>query len=97
MSMRYQVHTHASGEQGIYVNAYLVETANGVVAVDAALTVSESRTLRAKLDALGERYRVGLTFNATNLTNRANYGGYSGNLRSPDFREPTLVALGLSA
>jgi glyoxylase-like metal-dependent hydrolase (beta-lactamase superfamily II) len=52
MSMRYQVHTHASGEQGIYVNAYLVETANGVVAVDAALTVSESRTLRAKLDAL---------------------------------------------
>ena len=54
MSMHYQVHTHGSGEQGIYVNAYLVETANGVVAVDAALTVSESRTLRAKLDALSK-------------------------------------------
>ena len=48
MSMRYQVHTHASGEHGIYVNAYLVETANGVVAVDAALTVSESISANAK-------------------------------------------------
>jgi hypothetical protein len=38
------------------------------------------------------RYRVGLTFNAANLTNRNNYGGYSGNLRSPDFMNATMVA-----
>jgi len=37
------------------------------------------------------RYRVGLSFNASNLTNRANYGGYSGKMTSPDFQQPTLV------
>jgi hypothetical protein len=36
------------------------------------------------------RYRVSLTFNASNLTNRANFGGYSGNLNS-HFGQPTLV------
>lgn len=38
------------------------------------------------------RYRVALNVSATNLTNRANYGGYSGNMESPDFLHPTLVA-----
>jgi hypothetical protein len=37
------------------------------------------------------RYRVGLSLNATNLTNRANYGGYSGNMASDDFMAPTMV------
>jgi hypothetical protein len=37
------------------------------------------------------RYRVGFSVNATNLTNRANYGGYSGNLTSPYFMKPTMV------
>ena len=41
--------------------------------------------------AQARRYRVGLTFSATNLTNHANYGGYSGNSASPDFQHPTLV------
>jgi hypothetical protein len=36
------------------------------------------------------RYRVSLTFNASNLTNRANFGGYSGN-RNANFGQPTLV------
>lgn len=48
------IHTHASGEGGILANAYLVETANGVVAIDALLTRSESRDLRSQVDALGK-------------------------------------------
>jgi glyoxylase-like metal-dependent hydrolase (beta-lactamase superfamily II) len=48
------IHTHASGEAGICANAYLVETDHGVVAVDATLTVSESKSLRAKIDALNK-------------------------------------------
>ena len=47
-----KIHTHASGEEGLAVNAYLVETENGAVAVDATLTVSEVRAFRAELEAL---------------------------------------------
>ena len=47
-----KIHTHASGEEGLTVNAYLVETENGAVAVDATLTVSEARAFRAELEAL---------------------------------------------
>jgi len=49
-----KIHAHASGEGGIFANAYLVETDHGVVAVDATLTVSESRAFRAMLDAPGK-------------------------------------------
>jgi glyoxylase-like metal-dependent hydrolase (beta-lactamase superfamily II) len=48
------IHVHASGEGGIFSNAYLVESDHGVVAVDATLTVSESKALRARLDRLGK-------------------------------------------
>ena len=48
------VHTHASSEAALVANAYLIETGNGVVAVDGALTVSESRAFRARADALGK-------------------------------------------
>jgi glyoxylase-like metal-dependent hydrolase (beta-lactamase superfamily II) len=48
------IHRHASGEGGIFVNAYLVETQNGVVAVDATLSESESKAFRAELEALGK-------------------------------------------
>ncbi len=37
------------------------------------------------------RYRVSLNLNASNLTNHRNFGGFSGNLRSADFGQPTLV------
>jgi glyoxylase-like metal-dependent hydrolase (beta-lactamase superfamily II) len=37
------VHTHACGEGGIFVNAYLLETPRGVVAVDSTLTETESK------------------------------------------------------
>lgn len=46
------VHTHASGEGGIFVNSYLIETSAGVVAVDATLTETESKQLRKELESL---------------------------------------------
>jgi glyoxylase-like metal-dependent hydrolase (beta-lactamase superfamily II) len=49
-----KIHAHVSGEAGILSTAYLVESAHGVVAVDATLTHTESRALRARLDALGK-------------------------------------------
>jgi glyoxylase-like metal-dependent hydrolase (beta-lactamase superfamily II) len=48
------VHTHASGEGGIFANAYLIETPAGVVAVDATLSESESRALREERERLGK-------------------------------------------
>ncbi|HET7539860.1 MAG TPA: MBL fold metallo-hydrolase [Polyangiaceae bacterium] len=49
-----RIHTHACGEGGIFVNAYLIETANGVVAVDATLSESESKAFRRELESLGK-------------------------------------------
>ncbi|RPH70942.1 MAG: MBL fold metallo-hydrolase, partial [Myxococcaceae bacterium] len=46
------VHVHASGEGGIFVNAFLVETRGGVVAVDSTLTETESRAFRQELESL---------------------------------------------
>ena len=43
-----------SGEGGIFANAYLIETVNGVVAIDSTLTVNESKALRASLDSLNK-------------------------------------------
>jgi glyoxylase-like metal-dependent hydrolase (beta-lactamase superfamily II) len=47
-----KIHTYTSGEQGIFANAYIIETQNGLVAVDATLTVSESRSLKKRIDSL---------------------------------------------
>jgi hypothetical protein len=38
------------------------------------------------------RYRIGFFVQAQNLTNRANYTGYSGTMTSPFFLQPTAVA-----
>jgi glyoxylase-like metal-dependent hydrolase (beta-lactamase superfamily II) len=46
------VHRYRSDDGDTPVNAYLVEGAEGVVAVDATLTVSGGRGLRARADAL---------------------------------------------
>jgi glyoxylase-like metal-dependent hydrolase (beta-lactamase superfamily II) len=46
------VHTYRSGESGLFVNSYLVEGAEGVVAIDAPLLLSDGRAFRARLDAL---------------------------------------------
>jgi glyoxylase-like metal-dependent hydrolase (beta-lactamase superfamily II) len=48
------IHVHASGEGGIFANAYLAETERGVVAIDSTLKVSESRAFRARVDSLGK-------------------------------------------
>jgi glyoxylase-like metal-dependent hydrolase (beta-lactamase superfamily II) len=48
------IHTHACGEGAIFVNAYLIESRAGVVAVDATLTESESKTLRKEVEAIGK-------------------------------------------
>jgi glyoxylase-like metal-dependent hydrolase (beta-lactamase superfamily II) len=48
------VHRFPVEQEGAFVNAYLVETAAGVVAVDALLTVSDSKAMRAALERLGK-------------------------------------------
>jgi glyoxylase-like metal-dependent hydrolase (beta-lactamase superfamily II) len=47
-----KVHVYQSGESGIFANAYLIETEFSVVAIDATLSNTDSKALRAKLDAL---------------------------------------------
>jgi glyoxylase-like metal-dependent hydrolase (beta-lactamase superfamily II) len=46
------VHTYRSGETGLFVNSYLVEGADGVVAIDAPLLISDGRAFRARFEAL---------------------------------------------
>lgn len=46
------VHRFTSRPSGAFVNAYLVETSRGVVAVDSTLTVSDSTAFRKQLDDL---------------------------------------------
>jgi len=53
-----RVHRHASGENGIFANAYLVEMAGGIVAVDATLTETDSKALRTKIESLGKPLRA---------------------------------------
>src|SRR5919204_135081 len=47
------VHRFAAATAGTPVNAYLLQGPSGAVAVDATLTVSDGRALRARTDALG--------------------------------------------
>jgi len=46
------IYTYTAGANGLFVNSYLVETDDGVVAIDANLLVSDARAFRARLDAL---------------------------------------------
>ena len=48
------IHRFPATHEGAFVNAYLVETGSGVVAVDSLLTVSESRAMREALERLGK-------------------------------------------
>jgi glyoxylase-like metal-dependent hydrolase (beta-lactamase superfamily II) len=52
------IHRYPEQHEGAFVNAYLVETAAGVVAIDSLLTVSESRALRAAVQRLGKPLRA---------------------------------------
>jgi len=53
-----EVHRYSADAAGIFANAYLVETPGGVVAVDATLTETDSKALRARLEALGKPLRA---------------------------------------
>ena len=46
------VHRYRSGERGLFVNSYLIESGEGVVAIDAPLLLSDGRAFRARLEAL---------------------------------------------
>jgi len=48
------VHRFPVEQEGAFVNAYLVESEAGVVAVDSLLTMSASRAMRQALEALGK-------------------------------------------
>jgi len=48
------VHQVTASAQGLSVNGYIVEGRHGLVVVDSALTVSDTKALRARVDALGK-------------------------------------------
>ncbi len=52
------IHRFPAQHEGAFVNAYLVETDRSVVAIDALLTVSESRAMRAATERLGKPLRA---------------------------------------
>ena len=52
------IHRFPRQQEGAFVNAYLVETDSGVVAIDSLLTVSDSRAMRAGLEELGKPLRA---------------------------------------
>lgn len=52
------VHRFDAGEAAVHVNAYLIETSRGVIAVDATLTESSSKALRALVDSLDKPLRA---------------------------------------
>jgi glyoxylase-like metal-dependent hydrolase (beta-lactamase superfamily II) len=46
------VHAYRSGETGLFVNSYLVEGEEGVVAIDTPLLLSDGHAFRARVEAL---------------------------------------------
>ena len=54
MSPHPTIHRFPAKHEGAFVNAYLVETASGVVAVDGLLQVSAAREMRAGIERLGK-------------------------------------------
>lgn len=49
-----KIHTHMSGDKGIFANAYLIESQNGVVVIDSTLTESESKALRSEVVSINK-------------------------------------------
>jgi glyoxylase-like metal-dependent hydrolase (beta-lactamase superfamily II) len=48
----YRIHTYTAAEAGLLVNSYLVESADGVVLIDANLLLSDVHALAARIAAL---------------------------------------------
>lgn len=68
-----RIHRYSAGPQGALVNAYLVETNRGIVAVDGTLAVSDGRALRAQVESLGKPFLAVLVTHA----HPDHYGGSS--------------------
>jgi glyoxylase-like metal-dependent hydrolase (beta-lactamase superfamily II) len=60
MSAEPRIHRFPVQAEGAFVNAYLIETESGVVAVDGLLTVSAAKEMRAALDRLGKLLHAAL-------------------------------------
>ena len=86
-----RIHRHSTGPQGALVNAYLVETADGVIAVDGTLTVSDGRALRSGLDELGRPLLAVLVTHA----HPDHYGGIVELVSSDDV--PVVATSGVDA
>jgi glyoxylase-like metal-dependent hydrolase (beta-lactamase superfamily II) len=54
------IHRFPINREGAFVNAYLVETGSGVIAVDGLLTVSGAKEMRTALDRLGKPLHAAL-------------------------------------
>jgi glyoxylase-like metal-dependent hydrolase (beta-lactamase superfamily II) len=54
------IHRFPVNHEGAFVNAYLVETESGVIAVDGLLTVSGAKEMRTALDRLGKPLHAAL-------------------------------------
>ncbi|QDE69273.1 MULTISPECIES: MBL fold metallo-hydrolase [Myxococcus] len=50
----FKVHVHNSGSEGLFTNAFIVETARSVVVIDAMMRVSDARGVRARVEATGK-------------------------------------------
>ncbi len=60
MSDQPKIHRFPEKAEGAFVNAYLVETDSGVVAVDGLLTLSAAKEMRSALDRLAKPLRAAL-------------------------------------
>ncbi len=60
MSRDPTIHRFPANHEGAFVNAYLVETESGVIAVDGLLTVSDAKEMRTALDQLAKPLRAAL-------------------------------------
>ena len=85
------IHRHTAGQEGAFVNAYLVETSDGVVAVDGTLTVTDGRALRARLEDLGKPLLAVLVTHA----HPDHYGGIVELVGSDDV--PVVATAGVDA
>jgi glyoxylase-like metal-dependent hydrolase (beta-lactamase superfamily II) len=91
MTADVRIHRHSTGAAGAFVNAYLVETSDGVVAIDGTLTVSDGRALRAQLESLGKPLLAVLVTHA----HPDHYGGIVELVGSDDV--PVVATAGVDA
>lgn len=86
-----RIHRHSTGPDGALVNAYLVETSEGLVGVDGTLTLSDGRALRAQVESLGKPLLAVLVTHA----HPDHYGGIV-ELVGPD-DVPVIATVGVDA